>query len=147
MECQDREGCSLRAEQHRINMEPWLKKGQADFDRWCELPDDQRMLSFGEHALRRMVERALSSDAIRAAVEAGEVIERHASGQKLEVLVLAYIPVAGRKRWRPVHIKLASHRAAPAEMLVKTVYDPSTRPWQWAEDYRRRICWCGGDNE
>lgn len=146
MECQDREGCSLQAERHHISMGLWLKRGQEELERWCGIPENERMLVFGEHAEKRMVERALSSDTITTVVEFGEVIERYSKGHTLEILILGYMPVGG-KRWRPIHVKLAKHRAAPAEMWVKTAYDPSTRPWQWSRDYRQRICWCGGGDE
>lgn len=47
---------------------------------------------------------------------------------------------------RPLHVVCALGDAPDADhafpLTVQTVYDPSTEPWRWSDDYRERRCFC-----
>ena len=83
------------------------------------------------HALRRMVERAISADDVREVLTAREVIEDYPNDTPYPSRL-----VLGWRGSRPIHV-VAAENAADQETIVITVYEPD--PALWAPDFRRRL--------
>ena len=82
------------------------------------------------HAVQRMFERKISEKKVRAALEAGEVIEDHSVEMpEPGKLILGF---QGR---RPFHI-VASENVGGDEITVITVYVPDAE--KWTKDFRSR---------
>ena len=85
---------------------------------------------FRVHALKRMFERAVSVDEVKAVLASGETIVEYPDDTPYPSrLVLGW---AGR---RPLHV-VAAYNAAVDETIVVTVYEPD--PVEWNPDFRRR---------
>ena len=85
---------------------------------------------FRQHAIRRMFERAISVDEVKAALESGHAVEQYADDVPYpSCLWLGY---AGD---RPLHVVYADNQAA-GERIIITVYQPD--PAQWESDFAKR---------
>ena len=87
-------------------------------------------LVFRVHAVRRMFERGIRAEEVRAVIAAGETIERYPDDTPYpRRLILGWCGT------RPLHVVAADHQEAN-EVIVVTVYEPD--PAQWDASYRRR---------
>jgi len=87
-------------------------------------------LVFRSHAIRRMFERGLSVEDVRAVLDGGQVIER-----RDDDLPYPSRLISGRVRGRPLHVVTALDRAAETVFVV-TVYEPD--PALWRAGFTRR---------
>ncbi len=89
------------------------------------------LLIFRVHALRRMFERSISAEDVRAVLETGEEIESYPTDTPYPSrLVLAW------RGLRPLHVVVADN-VTKGETIVITVYEPDRK--QWSLDFRRRL--------
>ena len=80
-------------------------------------------LIFRQHAVRRMFERGISTDDVRAALDAGRVIENYPDDTPYpSCLMLGY---AGN---RPLHVVYADNES-DGERVIVTVYEPDPALW------------------
>lgn len=94
------------------------------------------------HAERRCVWRCISGQKLVALVAQGEVIYRacgQSDGEAGRLLVLCW------EGDRPLHVVICITMTGP--WVIKTVYEPATRPWKWSRDLRKKLCWCGDDKD
>lgn len=89
-------------------------------------PVTNRRLLYSEHALDRMLERAITREEVETALAAGETIEEYADEARL---------ILGRATTRPLHLVVADR--PPTTTVVVTVYPPD--PTQWDASFRVRI--------
>lgn len=143
MGCAAPEGCRRRAERHYAGVDRRIEAGRRELDAHFRLPADQREIVPDAHQEMRMFERVLPWHAVLEIIEVGEVIDRWHLPHKgvVHTAILGYVLVAKRK-YRPFHIVVEYFPDDLSRLTVKTSYDPSTRPWQWTPDFRRRLCWC-----
>jgi len=87
-------------------------------------------LIFTAHAVRRMFERGITPENVRAVSGHGEVIERYDDDRPFPSRL-----VLGWAGGQPVHAVLAKHPSDEIEYVV-TVYRPD--PSEWAQDFRTR---------
>jgi len=85
---------------------------------------------FRVHALRRMFERQISIDDVRAVIGSGETIEDYPDDKPYPSRL-----VLGWRGARPVHV-VAAHNMSDKEFIVVTVYEPDAELWE--HDFRRR---------
>jgi len=86
--------------------------------------------TFRVHALRRMFERQISVDDVRAVIGSGETIEDYPDDKPYPSRL-----VLGWRGARPVHVVVA-HNMSDNEFIVVTVYEPDAELWE--HDFRRR---------
>ena len=87
-------------------------------------------LVFRSHAIRRMFERDVSIEEVRAVVSSGEVVEDYPDDVPYPSRLLL-----GSSGGRPLHV-VAAFNPAEDEIVVVTVYEPD--PAQWEPGSRRR---------
>ncbi len=87
-------------------------------------------LIFRVHAFRRMFERQITVDDVRAVVESGQTIEDYPDDKPYPSRL-----VLGWTSARPVHVVVA-HDLSENEDIVITVYEPD--PELWEDGFRRR---------
>ena len=87
-------------------------------------------LVFRVHALRRMFERQISPDDVRAVIGSGETIEDYPDDKPYPSRL-----VLGWRGARPVHVVVA-HNMSDNELIVITVYEPDAELWEFG--FRRR---------
>ncbi|MHB8895169.1 MAG: DUF4258 domain-containing protein [Candidatus Geothermincolia bacterium] len=85
---------------------------------------------FRVHALKRMHERSVSIEAVRAVLEKGETIAAYPEDKPYPSRLLL-----GWDGSRPLHIVVAEV-AGTQEVIVITVYEPDKSIWD--DDYRTR---------
>ncbi len=90
----------------------------------------KKRLIFSVHAVRRMFERGIAVDEVRAVLEGGEIIEAYPDDRPCPSRL-----ILGKVGSRFVHIVLASNTDADEEVVI-TVYQPDTRIWN--SDFRTR---------
>lgn len=87
-------------------------------------------LIYRQHAVRRMFERAISTDDVAAALAGGQVIEDYPIDTPYpSCLWLGY------SNGKPLHIVFADNQGDD-ERIVITVYQPD--PALWADDFATR---------
>ncbi len=87
-------------------------------------------ITFRAHAVRRMFERGLSVEDVRAALLDGETIADYPADTPYPSrLVLAF------RSEQPLHL-VAAYNAADDETIVVTAYQPD--PGVWEADFRRK---------
>lgn len=142
MGCANPETCRLRAETHRSRMD--LVAGEEELALIREHPRCRIRISL--HAGNRMALRAIAAGQVAEALREGYVIERVQNGSATKILVMAWVRKSESRGYRPLHVCLAFGARALAgdvcEVVVTTVYDPSSEPWRWDDNYGRRICFC-----
>ncbi|MCL4498694.1 MAG: DUF4258 domain-containing protein [Chloroflexi bacterium] len=87
-------------------------------------------LIFRIHAVRRMVERRISEDAIRHVLETGEVIENYPDDKPF--------PSSLQMGWyesRAIHVVVARDDVEQKAIII-TAYEPDVAQWQ--PDFKRR---------
>ena len=87
-------------------------------------------LTFRIHALRRMFQRAVSTEDVHAVLATGEVIADYPEDTPYPSRL-----VLGWRGDRPLHV-VAAYNASDDETIVVTVYEPS--PADWEADFRRK---------
>jgi hypothetical protein len=89
-------------------------------------------LIFSGHAVQRMFERGITTDAVRQVIEAGEIITNYPEDQPFpSCLLLGWI------QGNPLHVVVAKDEENQ-ECYVITAYIPA--PHLWSTDFRvRRI--------
>src|SRR5690606_7264886 len=92
------------------------------------MAEGKAQLVVSVHTQHRQFERAFSMSNIQEAVRNGWPIYRNVENGMPMVLLMGFIKV-GSTRYRPIHVPCKI--LEDGVWLVKTVYDPSTRPWQW----------------
>lgn len=85
---------------------------------------------FRVHALKRMFERAVSVDEVKAVLGSGETIAEYPDDTPYPSRL-----TLGRVGRRPLHV-VAAYNAADDETIVITVYEPD--PAEWSPDFRRK---------
>lgn len=79
---------------------------------------------FRVHAIRRMFERGIGEDDVRAVLETGEMIEDYPDDIPYpSQLILGWVGA------RPIHVVVAVN-AQDREMIVVTVYQPGSDLWE-----------------
>ncbi len=92
------------------------------------MPED---MVFTNHALERMFARGVTTQEVREAVIADDVVERRpVAGRPYAVRLLL-----GRSRAGPIHVVVADDDVR-ARAIVVTVYRPD--PERWAPSFRER---------
>ena len=87
-------------------------------------------LFFSGHAVRRMVQRAVTAPHVRAVLDANDIIESYPDDTPYPSAL--YIgTVAGR----PLHV-VAAHDVVAQRVIVVTVYEPD--PTAWDATLRKR---------
>ena len=86
--------------------------------------------TFRAHAVRRMFERAVSTDEVRAVLETGETITNYPDDAPYPSRL-----VLGWRGDRPLHV-VAAYNATDDETIVVTVYEPAAADWEL--DFRRK---------
>jgi hypothetical protein len=87
-------------------------------------------ITFRTHAVRRMFERAVSPDEVRAVLATGETIADYPDDSPYPSRL-----VLGWRGGRPLHV-VAAYNATDDETIVVTVYEPVTADWE--PDFRRK---------
>ena len=92
----------------------------------------QSRLVFRVHAIKRMFERRISYDEIKAVIASGETIASYPNDTPFPSrLILGW---SGR---RPIHVVVAGN-ATDQETIVITVYEPESTQWEPGFKRRRR---------
>ena len=78
---------------------------------------------FPQYVLKRMIERDISVEEVRAALENGEVIEEYTADAPPRYLVLGWI------KGRPLHV-VAEDDPLTEETTAVTVYEPDRKLWK-----------------
>lgn len=108
-----------------------IAQGEAELEWFRSLGPEEYDLRPSRHCDWRQVERCLAWRDIRDAVrEGGYVVERRVertSGCELVVLLLMF----WRRGGQPLHVVVQFERALPTQWVVRTAYDPRTRPETW----------------
>jgi hypothetical protein len=82
-----------------------------------------QQIIFSQHALQRMFERGIQTNAIRAVIESGEVIGDYPDDRPFpSCLILGW--VGGR----PIHVVIAID-VSSQECYIITAYDPDLAIW------------------
>ncbi len=84
----------------------------------------ERRLVFRVHALRRMFEREVAVEDVRAVLETGETIEAYANDTPYPSRL-----VLGWRGRRPLHVVVAEN-ADQNELIVVTAYEPGLQLWE-----------------
>jgi len=87
-------------------------------------------ITFRAHAVRRMFERAVATDEVRAVLATGETIADYPDDTPYPSRL-----VLGWRGGRPLHV-VAAYNATDDETIVVTVYEPVTADWE--PDFRRK---------
>ena len=87
-------------------------------------------ITFRAHAVRRMFERAVSTDEVRAVLATGETIADYPDDTPYPSRL-----VLGWRGGRPLHV-VAAYNATDDETIAVTVYEPVTADWE--PDFRRK---------
>ena len=87
-------------------------------------------ITFRAHAVRRMFERVVSTDEVRAVLATGETIADYPVDTPYPSRL-----VLGWRGGRPLHV-VAAYNATDDETIVVTVYEPVTADWE--PDFRRK---------
>lgn len=90
----------------------------------------QRNVVFRIHAIRRMFERAIGVDDVRAVLATGETIEEYPDDAPFPSRL-----VLGSVGDRPIHV-VSADDVDRGETIVITVYEPD--PARWDPGFRRR---------
>ena len=93
-------------------------------------PREFSHLVFRVHAVRRMFERGISVEDVRAVIAIGETIATYPDDTPYPSRL-----ILGWRGPRPLHVVAADHEEAD-EVIVITVYEPD--PAQWDSEFRRR---------
>lgn len=110
-----------------------IARGEAELEWFRNLAPGEFDLRPSPHCDWRQIERSvLWRDVYQAVREGGYVIERReeitTDGCILVILLLMF----WRQRdGRPLHVAVQFEPALPTEWMVRTVYDPRTRPQTW----------------
>lgn len=88
------------------------------------------MLVFRVHAVKRMVERRISEDDVRAVLETGEVVENYPDAAPYPARLLF-----GWTGGRPLHVVCAED-AEGGHTFIITVYEPDEG--EWGAGFRKR---------
>ena len=141
--CEQPTACAVRAMQW-VQTDLWLDIAQDRLDRWIEQGIPPRISHHARDV--RQLERAISFGDIKIAVENGQVIHRDldTEAHQEHLLILAWLRTSPKK-FRPVHVSLLLSDDG-TDAFIKTVYDPRSYDWIWADNYTRRVCWCNGKN-
>ncbi len=141
--CEKPTACAVRAMQW-VQTDSWLDIAQDRLDRWIEQGIQPRISHHARDA--RQLEHAISFGDIKIAVENGQVIHRDLDTKTNQEhsLVLAWLRTSPKK-WRPVHVSLLLSEDG-TDAFIKTVYDPRSYDWIWADHDTRRVCGCNGKN-
>lgn len=87
-------------------------------------------LIFRSHALRRMFQRGITADAVRAVVQCGTMIESRPDDQPRPSRLML-----GWSDGRPLHVVVADDMLSGSSIVV-TVYEPD--PAHWQRGFRKR---------
>lgn len=138
-ECNDPIYCAQLAQRWAMMQSRWSLVAEAELSRYRDCRSE---LELEEHADRRCLWRCISRARLRSLVLYGEVIycsSGHRAGECGRLLMLFW------DEGRPFHAVLVMRETEP--WVVKTVYRPSTRPWRWSPDWRRKLCFCPGGED
>ena len=80
-------------------------------------------LVFPRYCLKRMIERQVSVEEVRAVLEMGELIEQYAADEPPRYLML------GWSGSRPIHV-IAEDDPVSGETTVVTAYEPERKLWK-----------------
>jgi len=86
---------------------------------------------FRVHALRRMFERQISTDDVRAVIESGTMIQDYPDDRPYPSRLML-----GWRGKRPIHVVVARD-ANEAILIVVTAYEPD--PIQWDAEFKRKV--------
>ena len=87
-------------------------------------------LIFRQHAIRRMFERGIGVEDVRAVLESGRAIESYPDDTPYpSTLILGFTGA------RPLHVVCADN-PTDGERIVITVYEPD--PARWSADFTKR---------
>jgi len=91
---------------------------------------ERRRVEWRKHAIKRMLERTISREAVLEALKQCEVVEAYPDDKPLP----AFLGL-GYHRYQPLHVVVGLDEAE--EMLwIITVYEPSLE--EWKEDFKTR---------
>jgi len=91
---------------------------------------EMKRFVFRVHALRRMFQRKINAQDVREILATGETIETYPHDTPYPSRL-----ILGWSGARPLHVVVADN-AADHEIVVITVYEPSSE--QWMPDFKRR---------
>ncbi|MCC7163596.1 MAG: DUF4258 domain-containing protein [Anaerolineae bacterium] len=89
-----------------------------------------RQLIFRVHAIKRMFQRSITIEQVRAVLEQGEVIEDYPDDTPYPSrLLLGWIDQ------RPLHV-VAAYNAEQQQVIIITAYEPEAE--RWDREFKRR---------
>jgi hypothetical protein len=158
--CLDPSNCALRAKQYRERQQSVLPAAIAQHE--ALLRHTPHAITLSEHAEQRLQERGFVWRDILSVVESCEPIEWFDMSQQLDCmrrmghtrlldklrLGRYEIKIKGEDSKRHPLIVVCSYNGQPAAgqlwtLTINTAFDPAkVRPYQWSQDYTRRICFC-----
>lgn len=139
MRCRNPANCREKATRWKETKEKYMAIAEAEFEMLQEqLATGKARLIVSKHTEERQYHRAFSLASIHEAIRNGWPIHRRVEDGIPVILLMAYIKT-GKNAYRPVHIPIMKKNG---QWVAKTVYDPSTRPWQWENNYQDRVCFC-----
>lgn len=96
-----------------------------------------------KHAFQREQERKVSNNDILNILKDGYPIESQGidDDQSINILMMGYTKVGSG--YRPLHLAINLSKECD-KVIVKTIYDPRSRDWQWEENYETRIFFVKG---
>jgi hypothetical protein len=142
--CKNLIKCKGIFKEREIKNKSFVKKHQNTLQSFREdLIQGDAFLEFDPHVLERQLYRAFSKLDVVTAIEEGDIIEsfylKHL--QELHFLIHFFVKV-GKGQYRHMNVEAFILDSNPNLMIVKTVYDPTTKPWKWSSDFMKRVCFC-----
>lgn len=112
----------------------WLQVAEAELAGMRARDPRGERLALSGHVQRRLFERAVPERTVRQIVlRAGAVVSRRPDG--------CAVLLGETENGRPLQVVVA-YGEGYSHWRVVTALRPDTRPWQWADGYRRRVCRC-----
>ncbi len=147
LQCENPSLCSLLARHKR---RAWKEQAPAVlklYDGFLEHPRHAIFTSF--HGMKRMEERNIDPRDVRAVIECCAPIDytftsvSHYRPPEVHVFIIS----GERADGQPLHVVCSLPPDPPSDrwiMRIRSVYDPSTMPFEWSADYTTRCCFCYG---
>lgn len=132
--------CRTQSDRWRRSRDRWVGVGERELAAMRAWDPEGTRLRLSGHMRQRLFDRAIPERTVRDVVlRDGTLLFRAWSPEEGTVLRL----LGAAENGRPLHVVVAltCDRGGPSWRVI-TVKRPDTRPWQWAEGFSRRVCFC-----